>query len=83
MESLEILLQHHGSHSAPEAIDPCRGYDLDWLPFFTPLDATCQASQVETVRYLLNLDPPWDIEQRGSYGNTSLFVGVPGRLQDG
>jgi hypothetical protein len=41
-------------------------------PLFTSLNAANQAAQTSDVRYLVDLDPPWDIEEKNNYGNTPL-----------
>lgn len=68
VRALEALLEHRGSR------EPFPVYQGDGLtPFLTPLNAACQAAQTSVVRYLLDLNPPWDIEEKDDYENTPLF----------
>ena len=68
LRALEALLEHHGSR------EPFPVHQGDGLtPFLTPLNAACQAAQTSAVRYLLDLNPPWDIEEKDDYENTPLF----------
>ncbi len=72
VRALEAVLEHAGSR------DPFPVHEGDGSrPFLTPLNAACQAAQTGTVRYLLNLNPPWDIEEKDDYENTA-FVGSTG-----
>ena len=66
--ALEVLLEHHARDLVPRTLED----DIP-RPFFTPLNAACQAAQISVVRYLLNLDPPWNIEELDDYGNTPLL----------
>jgi len=66
--ALEALLEHRGSR------EPLPVHQGDGrTPFLTPLNAACQAAQTGAVRYLLDLNPPWDIEEKDDFGNTPLF----------
>ncbi|KAK3896659.1 ankyrin repeat-containing domain protein [Staphylotrichum tortipilum] len=68
VRALEAFLEHHGSRE-PFPVHQGDGFS----PFLTPLNAACQAAQTGAVRYLLDLNPPWDIEEKDDYENTPLF----------
>jgi hypothetical protein len=67
IEAVDVLLEYHG-RPEPSA----HGDDVP-RPFFTPLNAACQAAQVAVVRHLLDPNPLWDIEERDDENDSSLL----------
>ncbi|KAK3303641.1 ankyrin repeat-containing domain protein [Chaetomium strumarium] len=58
---LEVFLEYHSCRESPSR--SLHDDDDVRRPFFTTLNAACQAAQTGAVRYLLDLDPP-QAEQR-------------------